>query len=209
MKYLQDKNLKKCNRCQKTKPKQRFDKDKDYCKDCRAIKMRKYYQENKEMYNAKRKIYYKKHKEKFAHKALKKYHSFEGYKRIMYYRMTQRVKHYKNYKGIKLLVSPKKFLTWINRTKKYLSMYKTWKKSNFDNKLTPCIDRVNNLGNYSLKNIQLLTKSENSSKRNSIDFPQKERLRKKEIKKLLRLIKNNINLGSVLNQVKELEKIIK
>lgn len=48
--------------------------------------------------------------------------------------------------------------------KKFMNIYNNWVQNNFDEKLAPSIDRINNNLGYSLDNLQWLTKSENSSK---------------------------------------------
>lgn len=45
-------------------------------------------------------------------------------------------------------------------------IYENWKNNNYEHKLSPSVDRINNKLGYTLENIQIITKSENSTKGN-------------------------------------------
>lgn len=51
-----------------------------------------------------------------------------------------------------------------NNFKRFMELYAQWVAADFDEKLSPSIDRINNGKCYVEKNLQWLTKSENSSK---------------------------------------------
>jgi hypothetical protein len=57
------------------------------------------------------------------------------------------------------------FLDWCNSTKKdFIKIHRKWKKSNFERKLAPSIDRIDNTKGYTFGNLQWITQSQNSKK---------------------------------------------
>lgn len=74
-------------------------------------------------------------------------------------------KHYR-VTGTKFL-SKKQWNTWCyeqTNFKKFMKIYNNWVASDFEEKLSPSIDRINNNGRYRVGNIQWLTKSQNCKK---------------------------------------------
>lgn len=55
------------------------------------------------------------------------------------------------------------FKTFVNATN-YSVLHATWVESGFQRKLTPCVDRIRERGDYTLDNIQIITISQNSVK---------------------------------------------
>lgn len=72
-------------------------------------------------------------------------------------------KGYKNYKN-KLKCTRKEFINFFIKDKQFNKLFKTWQINDFDIKLSPSIDRIDNLGNYELSNMQMLTHQQNCSK---------------------------------------------
>lgn len=57
------------------------------------------------------------------------------------------------------------FLMWCNKNIiSFKKIYYIWKKSGWENKLSPSIDRIDNNKGYTLDNIQWLSKKDNVSK---------------------------------------------
>lgn len=76
------------------------------------------------------------------------------------------IKHSYSSLGKKFL-SKEEWIAWCydnKNYKKFLKLREEWVKSNFDHKLAPSIDRINNKIGYVKNNLQWLTKSQNSSK---------------------------------------------
>jgi len=48
--------------------------------------------------------------------------------------------------------------------KQFVELHEAWKYSNFNRKLTPSIDRIDNKKGYTVDNMQWMTLSNNSSK---------------------------------------------
>jgi len=69
-----------------------------------------------------------------------------------------------SYKKRKLLISWDDFYNFVFKDKQYNRIYKEWVKHDFWYSLSPSIDRINNDGDYTLDNIQALTRSQNSIK---------------------------------------------
>jgi hypothetical protein len=46
----------------------------------------------------------------------------------------------------------------------YPKLHEAWVKSGYDTRLSPSIDRIDNTGDYSLDNVQFITKSQNAAK---------------------------------------------
>lgn len=66
-------------------------------------------------------------------------------------------------------ISKQEFINWCYKEenyKKFICLYTNWVNSNFDEKLSPSIDRIDNEKSYILSNIQWLSKSENCKKYN-------------------------------------------
>ena len=65
------------------------------------------------------------------------------------------------------LLSEAEFLSWCEIEKNnFMKFYEKWKKSGYQRKFAPSIDRINNNLGYVLGNLQWLTQSENSKKYN-------------------------------------------
>lgn len=65
------------------------------------------------------------------------------------------------YKGLPLL--PKEeFYSWSKNNQDFLMLFNTWITADYNQKLTPSIDRINSKLGYKLDNIRWITLSENS-----------------------------------------------
>lgn len=145
--------MKTCIVCKKSKTLEEFYKFKtskdgyvNSCKEC-----------NKEYRKNHGHAYYMANRQDQA----KRQKTLERYKSKLYSAMKGRIKWVKAYKGIKLLITRKEFLNWINSQENYPQLHKNWVSHNYDRKYAPSIDRINSNGNYEFSNIQLLTMSEN------------------------------------------------
>jgi len=94
-----------------------------------------------------------------------------------YYQMAGRMKIKKLDMGFN---SPSHFISWsLNKSTKniyglgFLEIYNSYVRSNYNSRLTPSIDRIDNNKGYSPENCQWLTRSENCSKGNSNLIPRK------------------------------------
>jgi hypothetical protein len=140
---------KSCNTCGEEKELEFFSFRKESntyrmdCKDCRAIKQRKYVNENKQDVYARRNDFYK------------RFPWMQSYRAIRHRCNNSNASDYQWYggRGIKCLITKEevKFL-WF-RDKAY--------KMN-----RPSIDRINNDGHYTLDNCQFIEQSDNSKKAN-------------------------------------------
>lgn len=79
-------------------------------------------------------------------------------------RCTNKNIHNANIYNGKKYCSLEQFLNKFLYDKKFLKLFKDWQKSGLDNRLCPSVDRINNNGNYTLSNIQIITHSENCAK---------------------------------------------
>lgn len=70
------------------------------------------------------------------------------------------------YKG-KCLLDREEFYKWSLMSKEFDRLFKEWELSNYNQKLTPSVDRVNPSIGYELSNMEWVTNSENS-RRSSI-----------------------------------------
>jgi len=89
-----------------------------------------------------------------------------GFLMRLYRNMTSRINGIQKakfhlYKG-KYLLPKEDFYKWAHRSKKFKTMYKTWKDNNYDRKLTPSVDRIDSSRGYSTDNMEWVTHSENS-----------------------------------------------
>lgn len=167
-----------CTKCHKRKKLFEFHKDKNrkdnyfpICKKCISNYQKEYYLKNKdrikktvkkwreahkEYYKEFDKKYYQEHKKRMNKnsKEYRKLNPWQGH----HHHAEQRCNNsnhdkYKYYggKGIKMLMTSKDFKSLWFRDKAYLLK-------------RPSIDRINNDGNYTLKNCQFIELSENTSK---------------------------------------------
>lgn len=70
------------------------------------------------------------------------------------------------YKG-KCLLDRDEFYKWSLMSDEFDRLFKEWKESNYNQKLTPSVDRVDSKLGYELSNMEWVTNSENS-RRSSI-----------------------------------------
>lgn len=63
------------------------------------------------------------------------------------------------------ICTKKEFFEWCNQNiEQFKKIHSAWKRSKWNNKKSPSIDRIDNHKGYTTKNIRWVTKSENSSK---------------------------------------------
>lgn len=74
--------------------------------------------------------------------------------------MRQRTKQ----KGFDNIISKEEFIEYGMNNKDYIRLYKEWVDSNYKFKLTPTVDRINNLKGYTSNNIQFLAHNDNARK---------------------------------------------
>ena len=166
-------NLKRCSICRKEKNLDEFAKSKKsyYCKPCQRLYTANWHVKNKERRNAKSRDYYKNNKESFLERIRVRHRSFEGCQKEMYANMGKRIKNSKTYRGRKLLFSQAEFFDFINRNiETYRKLHSVWVANEYRKKFSPSVDRINNDGDYSLDNIQLITHGDNSRKKYKIDY---------------------------------------
>ena len=146
------------------------------CKDCfksyylsnlqyRKEYLKKYQILNKESLSKKAKEYRIKNQDVIKKKNEYYRHDFHAHAKRMYSKIKERLKSDKSYSSLRLYINREEFLDWVINNPSYTDLYNRWKESNFNQRLTPTIDRINNKGNYTLDNIQVLTKSDNLKKR--------------------------------------------
>jgi len=82
----------------------------------------------------------------------------------LFYSIKGRVGRIGLYKNRKLLIDWADFYEFLITDKEYNRIYRDWSESNFDSYMSPSIDRIDNLGDYILDNIQVLTKVQNIRK---------------------------------------------
>lgn len=88
--------------------------------------------------------------------------------------MTQRCKN--GNKKRKLLIGKDEFFALLSNSSEYGKIYKDWKKSGFQPRLAPSIDRIDNEKNYTADNIQVLTRYENLLKGDGDHLPNRTHL---------------------------------
>lgn len=81
----------------------------------------------------------------------------------MFSAMQDRVRTRKAYQSFTINFTRNDFYDFVDKTK-FDELRLNWIKSNYDHKLAPSLDRVDNSKGYSLDNIQIITASENSKK---------------------------------------------
>lgn len=84
--------------------------------------------------------------------------------KTLYTSIKSRVGKFGKYKNRKLLISWPVFYRFVRENKEYDKIFKTWQEHNYWHSLSPTIDRIDNDGDYSLDNIQILTRMDNTKK---------------------------------------------
>lgn len=95
-----------------------------------------------------------------------------------YNNMDRRVRGYSKphlYEGLSIM-SRRTFYVWSLDNPDYIFLYKNWVKSDYDNKLSPSIDRIDSRRGYTIGNIRWITHSENSKLGNESRIRQNKHL---------------------------------
>jgi hypothetical protein len=150
-------NSKICSICKENKGLEEYGKHKEcrgglmtYCKSCYNLKTRKLREKNNNTYTKK----YEKTKNGFIMRMYRNMKSrITGVQKAKYYL-------YEN----KPLIIKEDFYAWAKNNKQFDILFEAYKKSNYQMKLAPSIDRIDSLKGYSIDNMQFLTHSENSRK---------------------------------------------
>lgn len=91
----------------------------------------------------------------------------EFYLNTCYSELSRRVKNFDkirpNYFGLNKCTKFEFINKFIN-DKNFIKQFELWKTNNFQRKYAPSIDRINNLGDYTLDNLQFISLSDNSNK---------------------------------------------
>ena len=167
---------KRCFKCGAIKPIDDFyrhpqmaDGHLNKCKECTMIDVRKNYSNRKTQYHAYDRMRYRNSKERYLD------HIYNG--------IVQRCEGRCNRSYRVCGTVPLSREEWEKFCKEtdieFMELYDVWKKSGFKRSLAPSIDRVNNDMGYEINNMQWLTQSANSSKRDSTMEEWKEKYERK------------------------------
>lgn len=127
---------------------------------------KEYYKKNRENILENKKEYLKTKSTQIHQSRFNASHSFNKKPLYMFQYMKTRVR--RNYKNKKVYFTKEEFLKWILVNNDYIRIFNEWEKSNFNRKLCPTVDRIDNNKDYSFDNIQILTHSENCKKGNKV-----------------------------------------
>lgn len=157
---------KKCFRCNEIKPLIEFYKHKEMtdghvnkCKECNKKDVRENYINNIEQKRA-----YELYRNRYNINRLFS-NRYAGIK-IRSTSLKLNIVHGYSCYG-KEYLNREEWLSWCfseENYKKFMVLYNNWVQSNFDEKLSPSVDRIDNNKGYKKSNLQWLTKSENSTK---------------------------------------------
>ena len=149
--------MKQCKTCQEVKDLNEFVKHKE-CKDghtncCKKCKLELQKISRQKTNNKYTKIYEK---------------TIAGFLMRAYRNMHSRIsgiqyKKHHLYVG-KSILSKDDFYNWTISNNDFMNLFAIWQKSNYQNKLTPSVDRLDVKLGYSIDNMQWITHSENSKK---------------------------------------------
>lgn len=127
------------------------------CKECNKADVRKNYADNID--------------DKHAYDKYRQRHSKTRIFRHRYNQLRQRVEgRAVRVYGVmgKELLSKEEYAVWLVRNMdEFEKLYDRWKDSGFVRKLTPSIDRIDNLGSYTSDNMRWLSITDNSKKFNN------------------------------------------
>lgn len=125
---------------------------------------KKYILTHPEYFKEKSRTNYLKNKDKNNLKKREGRKSFEKRLIITFDDIKRRLKKTKSYKNRKLLFNLKEFTDFVLAQESYLRIFNTWAANNYQKGLAPSIDRIDNNGDYSLDNIQIITLADNGRK---------------------------------------------
>lgn len=101
---------------------------------------------------------------RWADKMRKYRKSFSGRARIMWKTLQDRLRNDPSYAQRQCHFTKDEFYLWLFARADYLSVYSRWVESGFDRILVPTIDRLNNDGDYTFDNMQILSWIDNMKK---------------------------------------------
>ena len=146
--------MKKCTKCQKSKKESEFYGIQGDCKECYKKQVKKNRAKNIGHYKN-----YDKHRQKYSLKRILG-HRYA----MMKMSIEGRNSHGRSCEG-KELLNRTEYQKWCkDNNKNFLIIYSIWKKSGFQRKLTPSIDRKDNELGYVSENMQWINLSENIKK---------------------------------------------
>lgn len=96
-------------------------------------------------------------------KVLSYQHGKNGIVTVIYSAQKNRNKKVKT-KTILVKYTKQELKEWLFSQKLFHELFNNWKNSNFESKLKPSVDRIDQNKHYELKNIQLMTWGENKNK---------------------------------------------
>lgn len=207
-------NTKICSKCLLEKELLHFFKHKSHsdghtsqCKECVTIHQKKYYNENKSEISKKNREYVLKNYDK-TEKYKKEWYNEnrkeirieaktpENYLKMSYHNMVNRVQgkteHSKKYPHLwqgKSIPSKEEFIRWAINDEQFNFLHKNWVQNNYDVRLSPSLDRIDNKKGYELSNIRWITKSLNSKLGNITR--RNKNLELNVVKKLLKMGESN------------------
>ena len=81
----------------------------------------------------------------------------------MFYRIDDRLRRCPSYQHRRRYFNRQEFIDWV-KTSNFETVYEAWRASGYILRQSPSVDRVNNNGDYTLDNIQIIPTGENVAK---------------------------------------------
>lgn len=148
-----------CKACQNLSNRGWYAKNSDH----RRKAIDKYRKENPDKVKAFQTIYKIKNRKELRERRAKQHRSYENYKSYLYTSIQQRIKHIDSYKNRICTFTKEDFLDWLENSA-YKIYFEMWELTGFLRKFSPTIDRINDDGDYTLQNIQILPQAVNTHK---------------------------------------------
>jgi len=149
--------MKICKDCKKEKQDLDFYPTQGDCKDCFCEKVRKNRAMRKKQYQE-----YDKNRQRNNYKRIFA-HRYSGMLARIEGRSTRKYK-VEN----RAICTRAEFYKWCEQNiEVFKKIHQTWEKSNWDNKYSPSIDRIDNSKGYTINNIRWLSKTDNCKKYDS------------------------------------------
>jgi len=149
----------------------------------------------------------KKDKSIYNKKYLKQYfRSFHGVAKRLYHHMKERSK----INNWNFSLSYNDFVEWLDKSD-YEKIYDNWVRKNYNNKLKPSIDRINDYGIYEIGNIRVITWKENwlrgqKSNKNIVAYTKNFSIARKKRQYKFIVIDDDDNIISISNNQLKLSK---
>lgn len=138
-------------------------------KDTRKISIMAYRAKNPERWQQYLRDHSIRNRDKKAIRKRAYHRSIDGYAEYLFTSIHSRLKHGPSYADRKVTFAREEFLEWLVEKSHYISFHEMWEATGFKQRYAPTIDRIDEGGDYTIENIQVLPNIANIRKYRKTD----------------------------------------